>query len=118
MGGFDPRFFFYWEEADLCMRLQQHGWKVVFEPRAQAVHLGGASSSSPVLRRQFFKSLYRFYRKHFRTDQLVLTRAMGRVMALFKAARAGVAAVAPGALAADRSAQKSEARSWLSVVRL
>lgn len=35
---FDPRFFLYFEDVDLCVRLKKVGWKVVYHPEAIAVH--------------------------------------------------------------------------------
>jgi len=43
-GGFDQRYFMYYEEADLCRRVREHGAKVVFVPDAGAVHEGGVSA--------------------------------------------------------------------------
>ena len=113
-GGFDPRFFFYWEEADLCRRVQEQGWRVVFEPAAEAVHLGGGSSGNPALLRQFFRSLYLFYAKHYPPRRLALARLMVGAMALFKAARAGLASLRAG----GNPARAAEARGWLRVARL
>lgn len=44
VGGFDERFFLYFEEVDLCRRLKQHGWKIVYWGDLTTVHLGGKSS--------------------------------------------------------------------------
>lgn len=35
---FDPRFHSFREDAELCFRLQERGWEVVYEPQARAVH--------------------------------------------------------------------------------
>lgn len=35
---FDPRFFMYFEDSDLCRRLKNHGWQLAIEPAARAVH--------------------------------------------------------------------------------
>jgi N-acetylglucosaminyl-diphospho-decaprenol L-rhamnosyltransferase len=43
VGGFDERFFLYAEESDLCARLRQRDWRILFEPAARVVHGGGAS---------------------------------------------------------------------------
>jgi GT2 family glycosyltransferase len=35
---FDPDFFTFREDAELCFRLQARGWQVVYEPAARALH--------------------------------------------------------------------------------
>jgi GT2 family glycosyltransferase len=46
VGGFDEQYFpAYFEDTDLCMRLRQQGFRVVYEPRARLVHLEGQSTS-------------------------------------------------------------------------
>lgn len=47
VGGFDPGFFLYHEDLDLCLRLRRAGWSLLFEPGMAAVHhLGGATGSA------------------------------------------------------------------------
>ena len=43
LGGFDPAFFMYGEESDLCLRARARGFRPMITPEAQIVHLGGAS---------------------------------------------------------------------------
>ncbi len=38
---FDPDFHSYREDAELCFRLQERGWEVLYEPAARAVHARG-----------------------------------------------------------------------------
>jgi GT2 family glycosyltransferase len=45
VGLLDENFFIYGEDLDWCRRFHQVGWDVVFYPRAEAIHIGGASSS-------------------------------------------------------------------------
>ncbi len=45
LGGFDPAFFMYGEEADLCLRARALGVRPRFTPEATIVHYGGASES-------------------------------------------------------------------------
>ena len=65
VGGFDERFRFYGEEADLQRRLANRGWKVVLAPDARATHVGGASSRDSRERlRLFYGGQRRYLEKH------------------------------------------------------
>lgn len=46
LGGFDPRFFMYGEEADLCARARAAGAQPLMTPSATIIHHGGASAPS------------------------------------------------------------------------
>jgi len=65
VGPLDDNYFMYTEEVDLCHRLAQAGWELWWEPRAQVVHFGEASSRQA--REEMYLQLYRskaqFYRK-------------------------------------------------------
>jgi GT2 family glycosyltransferase len=67
VGGFDPGFFLYAEEVDLCYRLWQAGWEVHFAPAATVMHVGGASTAPrrPEMEAQRTDSARRFYRRHY-----------------------------------------------------
>lgn len=43
LGGFDPAFFMYGEEADLCLRAKKLGARPAITPEATIIHYGGAS---------------------------------------------------------------------------
>ncbi len=45
IGLMDERFFMYTEEMDWCWRMWSKGWKVIYFPNAEIVHLGGSSSA-------------------------------------------------------------------------
>lgn len=64
--GFDERFFMYNEEVDLCYRARAAGWKVVFWPGAEFVHVGGGSTTAawPQMYREQLRSHLRFLHKH------------------------------------------------------
>lgn len=38
MGGFDERYFLYYEDVDLCSRLRLAGWRIVWLPKVSVVH--------------------------------------------------------------------------------
>lgn len=58
VGGFDADYFMYMEDVDLCWRLGQAGWKVVFEPAGAVTHVGGVSTS---------RRPYRMLKEHHRS---------------------------------------------------
>jgi GT2 family glycosyltransferase len=41
VGGFDRRFFMYFEDVDLCVRLENASWRLAQEPAAVVRHSGG-----------------------------------------------------------------------------
>jgi N-acetylglucosaminyl-diphospho-decaprenol L-rhamnosyltransferase len=66
VGLFDEDFFMFSEETDWCYRFRQAGWKVLFYPGAEFVHVGGATTSQnwgPMYREQLRGHL-RFLAKH------------------------------------------------------
>lgn len=65
VGFMDENFFMYFEEIDLCYRIKEAGWRIVFLPSAVITHLGGRSSSQvPLKRIMMLTSLIAFFRKH------------------------------------------------------
>jgi len=46
VGGFDPSYFLYNEDVDLCLRLRRSGWRLLFCPDMVAVHRLGAVTGS------------------------------------------------------------------------
>ena len=67
VGGFDPDFFMYFEETDLCYRLIEAGWEIHFTPATTIVHKGGASTDQvrAEMAVQFLASMRQFYRRHY-----------------------------------------------------
>ena len=46
VGGFDPAYFLYNEDVDLCLRLRRRGYRLLFTPRMAAVHQLGVVTGS------------------------------------------------------------------------
>jgi GT2 family glycosyltransferase len=92
VGGFDEAFFMYYEEVDLCCRLQQAGWDVSFAPTSSIYHIGGASTGQyrGQMRLQWFRSLKLFYRRHYSRTRRVQLAALIKVVALFHLAGGAV----------------------------
>jgi O-antigen biosynthesis protein len=67
VGGFDERFFLWFEEVDLCKRFSEGGFKVMYSPNIKIVHYGGQSfSKQRVVTKQwrFFQSAFKYFIKH------------------------------------------------------
>jgi len=66
VGLMDERFFMYWEDADLCRRMWESGWKVLYFPKSAMIHHVGVSSRRLVCRSiiEFYKSSYRLFDKY------------------------------------------------------
>ena len=45
-GLFDPRYFLYCEEVDHCRAVKAMGWKVLYFPYTEVVHIGGESAKT------------------------------------------------------------------------
>lgn len=67
LGGFDERFFMYFEDKDLCSRAIAAGAHVLYCPSPALVHLRGGSSTagrSAYLQRAYRESQMLYYQKH------------------------------------------------------
>jgi GT2 family glycosyltransferase len=77
MGGFDERFFHYYEEKDLIYKLREEGYKAVCNPEAVLIHDHmGSCQDQNLLSVHEFNGRALFQRKHkeFLTDPTVYTR--------------------------------------------
>jgi N-acetylglucosaminyl-diphospho-decaprenol L-rhamnosyltransferase len=63
VGPLDEDFFLFSEETDWCYRFREAGWKVVFFPGAECVHVRGASHGGR-LYRENLRGHLRFLAKH------------------------------------------------------
>lgn len=68
IGGFDERFFMYYEDVDLCLRARAAGYAVALAPDAHVWHLGSRSTSAEPARKLYYEARSRqlFYAKHLR----------------------------------------------------
>ncbi len=68
LGGFDERFFVYFEEVDFSLRALQADWRSVFLSEAQAFHAGCGTTDKVKVQRLFYslRSRILYSYKHFR----------------------------------------------------
>ena len=67
LGGFDERFFVYYEDMDFAVRARKLGWNSVFLSTAQAFHRGQGTTDAATGTRMFYfaRSHILYARKHF-----------------------------------------------------
>ena len=80
VGGFDEKFFMYFEDVDLCERIAAIGSKIVFAPAATVVHAGGHST----LKREVNRSMIRAH--HRSAYKYLSSKYRGRSHAPLRAA--------------------------------
>jgi GT2 family glycosyltransferase len=95
VGLFDPRYYFYYEEVDLCRRVRQAGWSVTYYPFTQVVHIGGESTVSEGsirVGRQIsalqIESELLYFRKHYGTTGLLAAVILTTLSAAMRACNA------------------------------
>ena len=115
VGLLDEAFFIYSEEADWCRRIRKAGWRCVFSPEAQIIHLDGGSKSTAQIRSRMYiqmqKSHVIYARKHYGLPGLLAARAVYVSSAVL---RLGVF----GLLRLVRSDETTRARIRLSMAAL
>jgi N-acetylglucosaminyl-diphospho-decaprenol L-rhamnosyltransferase len=102
VGPLDERFFLFSEETDWCYRFRRAGWRVVFYPGAEAVHVGGAGHGGRMFREQVRGHL-RFLAKHRGEREAERARRLLRLALRLRSA------VFPG----ERGRMYGETARWL-----
>ncbi len=72
IGGFDEKFFMYGEDLDLAYRIKSLGYKIIFYPKYQVIHLKYASGLKKndikiqlKTKKFFYQAMKIFYDKHY-----------------------------------------------------
>ena len=73
IGLLDETFFLYFEDADLCYRARAAGYRVIYEPKAVAIHMESATTvkGSPDYLHQFHRGRWLFMSKHYEPAMLL-----------------------------------------------
>ncbi|MEX1112270.1 MAG: glycosyltransferase family 2 protein [Candidatus Andersenbacteria bacterium] len=84
LGGFDESFFLYWEDVDLCRRLEEDGKNIVLYPDVSVRHIRGASLTDLSRKTRLYdESADRYFRKHYATPIWLLYRLLRHTYRLF-----------------------------------
>ena len=75
IGFLDETFFMYGEDIDLCFRIKQAGWKIVYYGKSKITHFKGASSKKQKskLIYEFYRAMYVYYKKHHAHESFFIT---------------------------------------------
>lgn len=80
VNGFDPRFFMYFEEVDLCMRIKQLGYKVIYFPKSKIIHhIGKSLENNDKVQEMFEKSRFLFLKKYHGLFSALFAEAFLRI---------------------------------------
>ena len=75
---FDPRFFMYGEDVDLCFTTINHGWKIYYLSKALVIHYGGESSKQANEFDQYtISALYALVEKRYGKIASFIFRSIG-----------------------------------------
>ena len=92
LGGFDPRFFMYFEETDLGSRAREAGWELWAVGEAIGQHSGGASARASghqlidnAIGDYFFPSRFYYWVKHHGWAPSVAAESVDLVVSLLRA---------------------------------
>lgn len=75
LNGFDETFFMYGEDLDLCYRIKEKGYKIIYYAEAVITHLKGQSGlhkSSKIVIYHFYNAMLIFYNKHYKNKYNIL----------------------------------------------
>ena len=76
LGGFDPAFFMYAEEADLCLRAKVRGARPGISPEAEIVHMGATSEAGADKIVKTTRGRVTLMRKHWTPAAVAIGRAL------------------------------------------
>lgn len=72
-GGLDEDYFMYGEDIDLCYKIKQEGYKIIYYGKAMITHFKGASGKNRRLLYEFHNSMKIFYDKHYKDKYNFIT---------------------------------------------
>jgi GT2 family glycosyltransferase len=116
VGLYDAKnFFMYSEELDLCRRVKEAGWKIIYLPEAQVVHYVGQSSDQAVAARHIYfqTSKVHYFRKWHGAFRANVLRVFLLSQYVWQVGLEGV----KGLLGSKRDLRKQRVQVYWQVVR-
>jgi N-acetylglucosaminyl-diphospho-decaprenol L-rhamnosyltransferase len=87
VGGFDERYFMYFDDVDLCARIASAGHEIHYIPVVRVEHLGGGSQPGGIptsVQKEYRRSQLRYYTRHASMIDNVLIRGYLLAMSLWR----------------------------------
>jgi hypothetical protein len=82
LGGFDAKFFMYFEDVDLCKRVNMEGYRVIYYPLFQVFHRGGESFPEKKEQKEnYYASQEYYFKKHCGAAQAMLLKILKMFLA-------------------------------------
>jgi GT2 family glycosyltransferase len=79
-GGFDEKFFLYFEDMDLCKRAKKHGFSVLYFPDFFIKHEGGRSFENKKIQKcHYYDSMEKYFLKYHGKWQSAIIRLIIRI---------------------------------------
>ena len=96
MQPFDPNYFMYLEEVDLCYRIKQKNFKIFYLSEAEIIHLGGASIGRRAKAIAYtYENLFYFFKKHYSSGKVRLLKFIIYLEVIFKVPLFGLLSIIP-----------------------
>lgn len=84
LGGFDEKFFMYFEDVDLCRRVQKTGKKIIYFPGLTVMHSGGSSfENKKNQKKHYYLSQEYYFKKHRSYWESAIVKILGRALSAY-----------------------------------
>lgn len=82
---FSEDYFLYLEDLDFCLKMKSKGFKIIFDPRSEILHIGGASTNNKynMALNHWYKSRKIFFKKHLNPVEGIILNIIFTIEELF-----------------------------------
>jgi len=80
IGGFDEKYFMYFEDVDFCKGVRKAGKRIEYHPHFSVKHYGGKSyEGSDMQKKHYYDSQEYFFKKHYGKWQFVILKLLRKI---------------------------------------